>query len=221
MSIRVVLYAEGAGETSGSITLLPPPGAALTDEMLGPAHHLVGRAIAETWSVPAEAVRFESPLRTSRGTVARGSDLLDRGTLRKLLTWAKPTLRPELTIVLVDEDGDRARGRRLTESTAGMPGSRVIAVAVREFETWMLADEAALRAAIGGDVASIPALEDLPRGEAKERFNALCDDGAVVGRKPRRRECREQVSKTTVLAEVARRCRSFATFVDDLKRVHG
>lgn len=222
MSLRVVLYAEGAGETAGTVTLLPPPGAALATEMLGPAHWLIGRAIERVWNVPIDAVRFESPLRTVRGTTAHGSDLHERTTLRKLLTWARPKLRPELVVVLVDEDGDRSRKSRLVADTADLPGTRVIAVAVKEFEAWLLADEDGLREVLSREVPTVASPEDLARGEAKRRFNALCDVPANSGnRKAHHHVCRQSMSRESSLDEVARRCPSFWAFLDDLRIARG
>lgn len=165
MTVRVVLLAEGAGETGGTQTLLPAAGDTLTDAMLGPAHSLVRRAVAQGWSVPAEAVRFEVPLRTTRGTIPRGSELLDRGTLRRVLLWARPTLRPDLNIVLVDADAEGATARRdrLTTATQDLPGVRVIAVAVREFEAWLLADADTLRSVTGGELCQRADLDGIQR----------------------------------------------------------
>jgi hypothetical protein len=220
VSLRVVLYAEGSGETAGSVTMLPAPGATLTPEMLGPGHLLIGRAIERVWNLPLEAVRFESPLRTARGTVAHGSDLHERTSLRRLLTWARPRLRPELVVVLVDEDGDRSRKSRLVGHTEDLPCTRVIAVAVREFEAWLLADEAALREVLGCEVATVATPEDLSRGEAKQLFNELCDVVAVDGnRKAHHHACRHSVSRTADLDALARRCRSFALFLEELRAV--
>jgi hypothetical protein len=47
-TLRVVLYAEGAGETRGAVSLLPAPGEVLGEEWLGPGHLLIRRAIARS-----------------------------------------------------------------------------------------------------------------------------------------------------------------------------
>src|SRR5882672_1918227 len=112
---RIVLHAEGAGETLGSITHLPPVGAELHEEMLGPAHLLVRRAASETWAVEATDIRFDAPQRF-KARVPRGSDLHSEQKLRQLLTWVFPIQQPDLAIVLVDADGDLQRGNRLRQA---------------------------------------------------------------------------------------------------------
>lgn len=218
MTVRVVLLAEGSGETGGVLTMPPSPGDALTDDMLGPAHALVARALAKTWNVPERAVRFEAPNRTVRGTIVRGGELLDRGTLRRVLLWARPTQRPDLAVVLVDADGTHDRRARLAEYTADLPGRRVIGVAVQEFEAWLLADEAALRDVLGGDIPSTAGPEALPPGEAKARLNALCDDRCPDDdRKAHRREARRKLCENAALDALAKACPSFGAFLDDLR----
>src|SRR5947209_6964249 len=112
-AIRVVLYAEGSGETRGELALPLRPADTLVEEMLGPAHLLARRALSAAKSVPENAIRFEQPLRTRRGRIARGSMLHDAQTLRELMTWGAPQRRPDLALVLVDCDGDPGRKTRL------------------------------------------------------------------------------------------------------------
>src|SRR5580704_10360316 len=116
--LRVVLYAEGAGETLGPTSALPAPGRPLEEGMLGGGHVLIRRTLGQARSIPDGEILFESPLRT-RGRVARGSDLIDRRTVRQLLTWPDPNLRPDLVVVLVDRDEDKQRKNRLVGHLAG------------------------------------------------------------------------------------------------------
>ena len=94
MSLRVVVYAEGPGETGGSAGR-KAPGQELLDDELGAAHVLVRRCLSRGDLIPAAAVRFHEPLRTPAGHVARGSDLYNMRTLRKLLTWFRAPPPPE------------------------------------------------------------------------------------------------------------------------------
>ena len=185
MTVRVGLIAEGAGEMAGLLTIPPAPGSALVDDQRGPAHALFGRAIAHTWKVPVAAVQFEAPLWTGRGTVARGAELLDRGTLRRILSWARPTQRPDLAVILVDADGTSDRRTRLVDFTDDLPGRRVFSVAVREFEAWLLADGATLREVLDRELA-VSSPERLHPGAAKLRLNERCDaSGRPQGAPPR------------------------------------
>ncbi|MBI5516443.1 MAG: DUF4276 family protein [Deltaproteobacteria bacterium] len=220
MTVRVVLLAEGAGETGGDLTPPLAPGEVLAEGHRGPAHALVAQALARSWSIPVGAVLFEAPLRTVRGTVARGGELLDRGTLRRILSWARPTQRPDLVVVLIDADGELNRKARLNEFARDLPGARVIAVAVEEFEAWLLADEAALRAALDREIPAAPSPEELPPGAAKKKLNALCDGGnASSDRKPRRRQVRQTLCEQASLDALARACPSFKAFLEDLRAV--
>lgn len=176
----------------------------------------MARSLAHTWSVPEAAVQFEAPLRTVRGTVARGAELLDRGTLRRILSWARPTQRPDLAVILVDADGTHDRRARLAEYTADLPGRRVIGVAVQEFEVWLLADGAALRDALDREVA-VSAPERLDPGAAKARLNERCDKVAPDDRKAHRRAARQTLCEHAALDVVARACPSFGAFLDDLR----
>ncbi len=83
MSLRVVLYAEGALE-SGS-----PPGFGeiLGDDEMGPAQVLVRRVLVDVGRAPEPAIRFVRPRRLRTGKIARGSDLLSVKSLRQLLAW--------------------------------------------------------------------------------------------------------------------------------------
>ena len=106
MPIRVVVYAEGANELYGELVLPIAPRSTLTDEELGAAHALVRRTIESRAPAAAHGIQFEEPLRLVPSLRRpRGSDLLDRKSLRRLLTWG-PHSRPDLAVVLVDEDGD-------------------------------------------------------------------------------------------------------------------
>ena len=64
MTIRVVLYAEGGGETGGEARLPPTPGAVLDESELGVGHVLVARALEKVRNIPIAAVRFEGPSAT-------------------------------------------------------------------------------------------------------------------------------------------------------------
>lgn len=165
MSLRVVLYAEGPGEDRGEDVWLPEPGELLPPDSLGAAHHLVARVIASVHTIPTAAIRFVSPLRL-QGRPHRGSDLLLTRNLRRLLTFASPPRRPDLAVVMVDEDEQPSRRKDLVASTQDLPLRSVVAVPVREFEAWLIGDHASVRSLLGV-TGSPPAPETMARREAK------------------------------------------------------
>lgn len=171
--MRIVLYAEGAGDAPKH-GLPPHPDAELQDEHLGPAHHLVLRCLCEGTRLPTAAIRFRSPLR-HRGKIAVGSDLLHQRILRQLLTWPRVESRPDLAVVLVDEDGDAGRRGRLEAIVEGLPVRVVVGVAVRELEAWLLADMKAVGAATERTIKAPPNVESLEPGEAKSRLADATD----------------------------------------------
>jgi hypothetical protein len=87
-------------------------------------------------------VRFVSPLRP-RGKTVRASELLVPTILRSLVAFPNNFRRPDLAIILVDEDGDGSR-QALAASLDGSIVPAVMGVAVPEFEAWLIADHANL-----------------------------------------------------------------------------
>jgi hypothetical protein len=166
VSLRIVLYAEGPGDSGGEVTRLPPPGDVLEEHHLGAAHTLVRRCVARESSIPEAAVKFLCPLRVL-GRHHKGSDLLHRQVLRQLLTWPAAHRRPDLAIVFVDADGERNRRNTLLEALDRIPLPHVIAVPIQEFESWLIADHAAIGRLIFPVPDQPPSIEGLSVREAK------------------------------------------------------
>jgi len=139
--MRVVLYAEGPGET-GTVEMPPlyARRSRITEDALGPAHVLTRRCIARITEHDERSIQFQAPL-MPRGKPARGSQLIDPRTLAKLLTWTHPDMPPDLVILLVDADGSDSRRSELESAVETRPMSvppAVVALAVQEFESWLL-----------------------------------------------------------------------------------
>ncbi len=213
--LRVVLYAEGAGETLGVDTMLPAPGSPLREEMLGSGHLLIRRAVESARAVPEAAMRFESPLRT-RGRTAKGSDLRRKQTLRELLTWLTPSFEPDLVIVLVDSDGDPLRKTQLQNYALGLHVERIFAVAVQEFEAWLLADFALVGKVLGTKRSFAGPPEGLAPGRAKaELAEWVKVSAARSGRSVS--DLRREIARECDLQVVRSACGSFAALLDDLR----
>lgn len=203
-ALKVVLYAEGAGERLGELNELRAPGDLLHEEALGSAHILLRRAIASSRTLPVSGVLFHEPLRT-RGRLAKGSDLHNERTLAQLLTWPVASRRPDISVVLVDADGDIRRKDRLSAAVAAVPGTKLIAVAVQEFESWLIADQRALADVLGVAPAYPGPPESLAPTVAKEQLAGWSASAGKDGAAARR-----SLAAVCDLDEVARTCSAFA-----------
>ncbi|MFN8793525.1 MAG: DUF4276 family protein [Betaproteobacteria bacterium] len=223
MSLRVQIYAEGPAEDRGQTPLFGTmPGEPLAVDSLGPAHHLVGRMIEKERKIPRAAISFLAPARIEAKKV-QGSDLHVTKHMRQLLQAAM-LHEAHLAIVLVDADGDSQRRRLLTDGTQDLSVPRVIAVAVQEFEAWLLADQRAL--VDGLQVTETPpAPESWPPGEAKQLLRRWLDDCAPT---PSQVEVAEHVPTRRIAIasaldlDLLARQRSFQQFQVDLRAaLHG
>jgi hypothetical protein len=219
--VRVVVYAEGVGERAGELTLPPPPGYRLSEEHLGSVHVLVRRAMSVGGPLPEAAICFDSGLRTRAGREPRGSDLHHTETLRRLLSWPRPELRPDLAVIVIDEDEDHGRESQLEHTTADIPVPHVIVAAVHEFEAWLVADTKSLRTALELDVSTTKDPESMPRGESKVTLAdwiARAKKATLPGSDSRL--IRRSIAAHCNLDEVAKRCPSFDRLVRKLAAVN-
>jgi hypothetical protein len=200
---RVVVYAEGLGELAGRDTSRQrAPGTPLTEGELGAAHLLVRRCLERSRGLAPESIQFEEPLR-SRGKLARGSTLHSRATLRPLLFWADEDLRPHLAVVLVDADGKEARQAELDSALQDLTVEAVGAVAIQEFEAWLLADTAAVKSVLRKPLSPPKPPERLGRRQAKELLQQWSNEHAS---KQDPAELRRQLAEQCDLDTVARVC---------------
>jgi hypothetical protein len=213
VSLRIVLYVEGHGESAGVVSLLPPPGAPLQDIHLGPAHALVRRCVARETGLPDGALSFLSPLRLATGRHHRGSDLLHRQTLRQLLTWLKPQERPNLAVVLADADGKTDRRSLLYKSVDGIRLPHVIGVAVQEFESWLIADHRAVVGAVKPAPHQPPSIEHLDPRKAKSLLEEWTSSSRADVNPAEIRLTLAQTADLTVLDQLS----AFQSFRDDLR----
>lgn len=144
------------------------------------------------------------------GALLGGTRNLDVGSLAMLLRWANAEKRPDLAIVLVDEDGQRSRKDELDRVARDVPVVTVVAAAVREFEAWLIADADEVRTLLGS-VQSPSALELLPPREAKDLLI-----GWVTGKRQDERAIRVSLARSCRLDVVRERCPSFDLFLREL-----
>ena len=219
MSLRVVLYAEGAGELGRGLALPPAPGWPLEEERLGPAHVIARRSLERVRKVPVQAIQFEQGKRKRNTNEARGSDLLRKRTLLDLLAWPREDMRPEMAIVIVDEDGLRTRHRELKEWVAELRYGRpptVIAVAREEFEAWLITDRSCVEEELGRPLGKAGKPEVWEPKVAKQVLQRAIDESCGSD-KARAHALRRAICERCDLDVLERGSGSFRCFLEDLK----
>ncbi|MBI5361924.1 MAG: DUF4276 family protein [Planctomycetes bacterium] len=213
---RFVLYAEGAGELGSTPGHPLAPGRVLPAELEGPAHVLVRRCCRELLDVAEHALRFEAPLRHAAREV-RGGDLRNSKVLRRVLHWADPSMRPDVAIVLVDQDGEEDRRSRLATWIGDpLPTTPVVlGVAVEEFEAWLITDHAAVNLVLELREDPWVKTESMRPGHAKERLGRLVQASRRGASAP---ELRLELAKQLDLQRARAASRSFDRFITDLKQ---
>jgi len=169
MVMSVVLYAEGVREDARCPGLPKTPGDLLPEDRLGPAHVLARRCLASFGGLRDIDIEFVAPMRVGP-RLATGSDLHVPRRLRKLLAWPVRHRRPDLAVVLVDEDGDRTRRNTLEDCVKDLMLETVIGVPAPEFEAWLMADHSVVGSVLSISPAPPPQLDQLQPGEAKKLF---------------------------------------------------
>ncbi|MBM7112396.1 DUF4276 family protein [Archangium primigenium] len=212
--LRVVVYAEGAGELTGrDKSRQRRPGTPFTGEELGSAHLLMRRCLEHTHDIATERIQFEEPLRL-RARLPNGSDLQTERYLRQLLSWADEEFQPDLVIVLVDKDKDEAREARLKSYIQDLPVAALVSVAVQEFEAWLIADPQALKTVLRAPVSLPKPPEQLGRRQAKQLLQEWSEQHAS---KHEPAEIRRQLAETCDLETLRQQCPAFAGFLQRLQ----
>src|SRR5262249_54579948 len=123
--------------------------------------------------------------------------------------------KPHFAIVLIDADGDPQRRALVAEYVRDLKTPLVVAVAVQEFETWLIADPTAVRT-----VLQRATVDEPPEGRPPGRAKALLSDwSAALRARPSPAEIRRSLAATLSLDVVAQRCPSFAAFRSELRAV--
>ena len=212
MPTRVVVYAEGARELFGEFVLEKAPGSPLSESDFGAAHFLVRRTIDHLVPQPL-TLQFEAPLNLTTTRPPRGSDLLDRKSLRRLLAWV-PHRRPDLAVVLVDEDGVDSRLSTLRSYLeADWSPPVAIGVAVREFESWLIGDMQAVREVLEIKIDEPREPEQMKPGEAKALLDGWLEER---NRSKDGRGVRARIAARLRLDALVRTSRSFRRFHEEL-----
>jgi hypothetical protein len=129
--------------------------------------------------------------------------------------WPSAHRRPNVAVLLVDADGDNTRRASLAKHVEGISLTTVIAIAVQEFESWLLGDQAALNRVAGQVFPRPPAVEQMKPGDAKSRLAACLASGHDA------HAARREIAHGLELVTLARECASFGQFVGDMTRTAG
>ncbi len=222
--LKVVLYAEGARETAsyaGSPQAYQP-GHTIIEDDLGAAHLLLRRCFAQCRRLPEAAIQFIAPqfvqISGGRRRVPVVSDLTSPEQLRKVLVWVGER-RPDVIVVLVDSDAKNPTTCRQKiedivrelEARGSSRPTRLIAVAVKEFEAWLVADTNALISVLRDRIDACTDPEEMTEGEAKQHLIDL-----IKTRQREEREVRCSIANQCSLDILRRRC---SHFDDLLKRI--
>lgn len=208
-----MLHAEGAGELLGERGIGIAPRDPIPADRLGAGHVLTRRLIAQVKGVPETVIGFREPLRRPGGRRLLGSDLLVKKLVRRAIAPWQLGGAPPLIVLLIDGNhGPWKERERLLEQVA-WPGVAV-GVAVREFESWLIADRDNLSRQLRAEINVTGKPEGLEPGVAKERLATLLglhrpdQDPRLV---------RRDLAMYCDLELVAKRARSFARFRDSLR----
>lgn len=195
---------------------------------LGAAHILISRVIAHTHNIPDEALHFFPGKRLGRTRRPRGSDLADERNIVQLgsyLTDNPQEPPPDLIIFLVDRDAQRDRHLRLSAAcrrARPLHIERCVAVAVEEFEAWLIADADALRVRLPRAQGAAQHVESMERGAAKEHLQRLITEDAnqrEIERAAHTRNVRCDLARALDLDKLRRNAPSFETFIDEIAQL--
>jgi hypothetical protein len=148
--MKVLLVAEGQHELHGALK-------ALVERLVGVSIDIVSKRVSD---------RGLSRLR------GKGPRLLKRA-----IRWMRDAREEgyDALVLIVDQDGDRNRGRLFDQAQddTSVPIRRALGVAIRTFDAWMLADEKHLSTVFGTTIQRLSNPEEIdePKGIC-ERFRA-------------------------------------------------
>lgn len=208
-SVCMVVHAEGPGDLGTTPWDLSPKDSLQPDD-LGPAHIIVQRILTEGAQIPAAAIDFVEPLRTKTGARAQGSQLLKPSTLDEILAgWL---LAPPFIVLLVDSDDQppAERAAILEEALKRNLLRGAVGVAVKEFESWLIADAQAISQVIGKVENTCQAPENLACSAAKQNLQKWSKDIAQPSRQLV--DIRRELANVMSLDVVANICPSFKAF---------
>ena len=174
--IRIGLIAEGEAELGSSVPYLKPEegGKIIDRQQEGALHTLIRRKLKSSGLPDCDFVhRHPSMREMGKKTLRTGHSILDRKYLRQVVILWKPA---EVDLILIVADADNVllqRQKDLQEALKTIRDNHLDAndrsildrsaggLAIKNFETWLLADIQTVSKTLGVDIEQIENLEEL------------------------------------------------------------
>jgi hypothetical protein len=174
--IRIGLIAEGEAELGSSVPYLKPEegGKIIDREQEGALHTLIRRKLKSSGLPDCDFVHRHPSIREmGKRTLRTGHSILDRKYLKQVVILWKPE---EVDLILIVADADNVllqRQKDLEEALKTIRDSHLDindrsilnrsagGLAIKNFETWLLADIQTVSKTLGVDIEQIENLEEL------------------------------------------------------------
>lgn len=235
--IRIGLLAEGETELGKSIPYVTPQDGGKPIELLkeGALHTLIRRELELIGITDCEFIQRHPSLKESpKGIIKTGYSVAQVKYVKQaVLAWKDV----DLIIILIDSDANLERRRQEIISAMNAVNSSHFlndddliqnqsagGLAVKNFETWLLADPNSIQELFGTGLNNpIADLENLPIDPANPNFSKNIFESILersefrIQSKSRGMEARWELAKTIDLAAIKTNCpQGYATFVEDL-----
>lgn len=227
--IRIGLIAEGEAELGASVPYIKPEegGQVIEPEREGALHRLIRREFARM-GLPDCAFIHRHPTFQERGIKLRtGHSILEKKYLQQVVIAWQPE-EVDMIVLLVDADDqqdqrhqhlDRAlktiRENHLDANDSVIPDCSAGGLAIRNFETWLLADTATVAMILEVEIAPLSDLENLANSKAILE-SAIADSSYLSADTSNQRplQIRWQLAEQINLDVLATQCPiGYATFI--------
>ena len=240
--VRVGLISEGEAELGTSVPFIYDPkqgGKVIEREHEGALHTLIRRELLEAGLPDCVFVQRHRTSMDNAWRLRMGSSVINPKYLAQTVIAWKPA-EVDIIVVVVDEDENPVlREREINTARAiiierhidndgnRIHGKHAIGIAVKSFDTWLIADSASVQELLKVTLPDLPFdLETLPGESAnpthgKSLLDAAISTSTYAPQNPRVKnialEARWELAHVAKLADIRERCkRGYFKFVTDL-----
>jgi len=230
--IRIGLIAEGEAELGASIPWIKPQdgGKVIDREKEGALHTLIRRELKSHNFQDCEFVQRHPSTQERKGRRRTGHGILEKRYLQQVVIAWKPE-EVDLILIVVDSDDQLAkrqqdlevalntiRDNHLDHNDEPILDRSAAGLAIKNFETWLLADTRFVTQLLGIDVQKLDNLEELDNTKdfletAITNSTYLAED--TSNQRPLR--VRWQIAFNVDVAIIQLHCQSYASFIHDLQ----